>query len=108
MQVSVTSRHVPVSDSIREYAEKKANKLVKYYDRIQAIEVVLDRESVQHIAEMIVSTDGQTHVASERGQDPYAAVDLVVDKMERQLTRRKEKFRNRKHLVRKPPADGSA
>ena len=107
MQISVTSRHGPITDAIRQYAEKKVAKLVRYYDRVQAIEVVFDRESVQYTAELIVSTERQRFVASEFGEDPYAALDLVVDKMERQLTRHKERFRNRKHLARKPPAGGA-
>jgi len=97
VQVVVSSRHGSVTDAIRAYAEKKVSRLVRFYDRIQSIEVVLDREAVDHVAELIVDADHNKFVASESGQDLYAAIDLVVDKMERQLTRHKEKFRNRKH-----------
>jgi putative sigma-54 modulation protein len=98
VQILVTGRNVAVPDALKSYAEKKASKLLKYYDRIQAIDVVLDHDSGQNRAEMIVEAEHRnTFVARESHDDMYAAIDLVVDKLERQLTRHKERFRNRKH-----------
>lgn len=87
-----------VSEALRNYCQDKAQRLVRFYDRIQAIEVILDGHDGQHTAEMIVHSDG-THpfVASEEQKDAYAAVDLLIDKLERQISRHKEKLRNRKH-----------
>lgn len=97
MQIKVTGRHVEVTDDVRAYVEGKAAKLPKYYDRIHEIEVVLDHESEQFTAEMIVRADHKhTFVASETGPDTFALIDLIVDKLERQLTKHKEKRRNRK------------
>lgn len=97
MQIQVTGRHVEVTDDVRTYVEGKAAKLPKYYDRIHEIEVVLDHESEQFTAEMIVRADHKhTFVASETGPDTFALIDLIVDKLERQLTKHKEKRRNRK------------
>lgn len=98
MKIQVTGRHVEVPEDLREYIETKANKLPRYYDRIHEIEVVLDHESEQFTAEMIVRVDQKhTFVARETGPDTFVLVDLVVDKLERQLVRHKEKRRNRKH-----------
>lgn len=98
MQVTVTGRHVEVSDEVREYVQDKAGKLPRFYDRVHSIEVVLDHESDQFTAEVIVRTDGKhTFVASESGPDTFALVDLVVDKLERQLKKLKEKNREHKH-----------
>jgi putative sigma-54 modulation protein len=98
MQVTVSGRHMGVSDALKEYCERKAQRLVRFYDRIQAIEVILDGKQGQHTAEIIVHTGGtQPFVASERQEDVYAAMDLLLDKIERQLRRHKEKLRNRKH-----------
>ena len=98
MKIQVTGRHVEVTDDLREYIESKANKLPRYYDRIHEIEVVLDHESEQFTAEMIVRVDQKhTFVARETGPDTFVLVDLVVDKLERQLVRHKEKRRNHKH-----------
>ena len=99
MRVSVTGRHVRVTESMDHYAREKVDKLPKYYDRIQSIEVLFDQGSAENKVEIIVETDHRnTFVASESGEDMYATMDMVVDKMKSQLTRHKEKHRNRKHL----------
>ncbi len=98
MDVRITGRHVEVPADVRDYAHEKANKLPRFYDRIHEIEVVLDHEGEQFTAEMIVRVDHkQTFVASETGPDTFALIDLIIDKLERQLTKHKEKKRNRKH-----------
>lgn len=98
MQVSVTGRHVEVGDDVKEYIDKKANKLLKFYDRVSAIEVILDREGNDISVEMIVSADGTDHfIAQEVGPDAFALVDLLEHKLERQLRRHKERLRHRKH-----------
>ena len=105
MQILVTGRHVEVTNEVREYVETKAGRLTKYYDRIHEIEVILDHESEQFSAEMIVRTDGKhTFVARGTGPDTFALVDEIVVKLERQLTKHKEKNRNRKGGV---AADGT-
>ncbi|MFQ5494446.1 MAG: ribosome hibernation-promoting factor, HPF/YfiA family [Phycisphaerae bacterium] len=98
MQIQVTGRHVNVSDDVRDYITAKAGKLPRFYDRIHEIEVVLDHESEQFTAEMIVRAGRKhTFVASETGPDTFALIDVVVDRLERQLTRHKERRRNHKH-----------
>jgi putative sigma-54 modulation protein len=101
--VTVSSRHMAVSGPLKAYAQQKAGKLIKYYDRIEEIEVVFDagRDSVE--VEMIVSAEhNDKFIAHHTDADAYACVDECVDKLERQLTDHKKKFRNRKH-----PAGGS-
>lgn len=98
MQISVTGRHMHVAERIKAYAEEKAGRLPRYYDRVQAIEVVLDQEGDHKVVEMIVKAAGtQDFIAREAGPDALSCIDLLVDKLERQLTKHKEKFRNRKH-----------
>ena len=97
MQIQVTGRHVDVTDDVRDYIHRKVSKLPRFYDRVHAVEVVLDHESDQFTAEMIVRADGrQSFVAGEAGPDTFALVDLIVDKLERQLTKHKEKNRSHK------------
>jgi putative sigma-54 modulation protein len=85
---------------MKEYALKKASKLERFFDRINKIQVTLDVEGERQTAEMIVSaTKGSTLIAEVASPDMYAAIDSVVGKLERQLTRHKEKLhdkRNRK------------
>lgn len=98
MQVTVSGRHMGVNNALRDYCEKKAERLVRFYDRIQSIEVVLDGRNGKHSAEMIVHSEGTSpFVAHELHDDVFAAVDLLLDKVEEQIRRHKEKLRNRKH-----------
>ncbi len=106
MHIRVTGRHVKVTDEVRKYVDDKASKLPRYYDRIHEIEVVLDHESEQFTVEMIVRVDRKhTFVAHETGPDTFALVDLIMDKMERQLTRHKEKNRGHRSDGRREPVE---
>lgn len=103
MIVRVMSRHMDVTAAIKTYAEQKANKLTKYYDRINEIEVILDagkektnRDKTQ--VEVIVHAEhASDFIARHDDGDAYACIDACVDKLERQLTDHKERLRNRKH-----------
>lgn len=98
MQITVSGRHMGVSEALKDYCSKKSEKLVRFYDRVSMIEIILDGKNGQHFAEMIVHAEGAApFVAREQHEDAYAAVDLMLDKMENQLRRYKEKIRNRKH-----------
>lgn len=103
MRITVTGRHMDVSDSLREYATQKSEKLEKFYNRVQSCEVLFVPEAGNHVCEIIAKADHHmTFVAKESREDPYASLDATVKDLERQLTRHKEKFRNRKH----PPGRG--
>ena len=107
MQIHVTGRHVQVTEDVRRYVEQKVNKLPKYYDRIHEIEVVLDHESEQFSAELIVRADHKhTFVARETGPDTFALIDLVTERVERQLIKLKERLRNHKHDGKSEPTEG--
>lgn len=106
VQISITERHTSTTDEVKDYAREKAGKLLRYYDRISAIDVVLDGAQDQNMVEMIVRVDGsENFIAHDANGDFFAGVDVVVDRLERQLTRLKEKLRNRKHMARKPGRD---
>jgi ribosomal subunit interface protein len=68
---------------------------------------VLDHESENFAVEAIVSADGNPFVAREVGPDTFALIDLVGDKLERQLLKHKERFRNRKHLGKRPDKESA-
>ncbi len=106
MQIVVSGRHVEVPDDIRDYVQQKAGKLSRFYDRIHEIEVVLGHESDEFSVEMIVRA-GRKHtvVAKETGPDTFALIDLITDRLERQLTKLKEKNRSRKHDGRNEQAE---
>ena len=104
MQESLTGRHMETTDSMRQYAEEKLGKLCRYFDRLQSIDIVVDQESTKHRVEVLAHTDHKdTFVAQVDADSFYEAVDIAVDKLERQLTRHKEKLRNRKHPAKPGP-----
>jgi putative sigma-54 modulation protein len=87
-----------VTPPLKTYAEDKANKLTKYYDRIQDIEVVFDNGKDMTRVEMIVNAEHKNKFVAHHDQgDAYACIDGCIHKLERQLTDHKNKYRNRKH-----------
>lgn len=105
MDIIVTGKHLNITDAIKGYAEKKAKKLERYFDRVIRIQVNLDVESERHTAEMILSAPkGSMLIAEVTNHDIYAAIDRAVDKLERQLTRHKEKLHKRRTKKETPPA----
>ncbi|MCG8409116.1 MAG: ribosome-associated translation inhibitor RaiA [Phycisphaerales bacterium] len=114
MRITVTGRHMDLSSELKSYATEKTSKLERYYDRVQSVEVVFDRQAGNHSfeCEIIAKADHHmTFVAKEQNEDPYAALDASSKELEGQLRRHKEKFRNRKHpngLTEKEPLGGSS
>jgi putative sigma-54 modulation protein len=99
MQITVSGRHMGVSDDLKAYCLEKADRLPRFLDRIHLIELVLDGKDGLHTAEVIVHAAGapQPFVAKEQDDDAFAAIDLLMDKIGEQLRRYKERHRNRKH-----------
>jgi len=97
LQIDVVCRHASVTEDIKAYAEKKAQRLLKYYDRIQAIRVLLDTGGAGYACEMIVDLEHRHDlVARTEGLDLRAAIDQTVDRLERQLVHHKDRVRSRK------------
>ena len=99
MQVVITARHLTLDAETKAYAEEKAGKLVKFYDLIQEIEVIVEEaeRGAVHV-EMLVSAEHRNmFVANARCPTARACVDDCYDKLERQLTEHKTRHRNRKH-----------
>lgn len=98
MRITVSGRHTEIPDRLKTYAEEKASKLERFYDRVQTVEVVFDQEANHHSCEIIAKADHHTtFIAKEEHADAFAALDATVRDLERQLSRHKERFRNRKH-----------
>jgi len=98
MQVTVTGRHLEMTDAIRQYARGKVGKLPRYYDRVSEAELIAEKNERLFRVELRVQADHHDpFIAHNEGDDLYACIDAVVDKLERQLTDHKEKVRNRKH-----------
>jgi putative sigma-54 modulation protein len=96
MQISTTFRHMDSSDALKRYAEEKLEKVQKFIDEPIVAQVILTVEKIRHIAEVTINAKGITIKASEETNDMYAALDAVIDKIERQLRRYKERIKEHK------------
>ena len=100
MLIKVSGRRTDLDEALRTYASEKADRLQRYYDRLQSVEIIFDVEATHHRCEVIAKADHHsTFVAREEHADAYASLDAAVRDLERQLKKHKEKFRNRKHLT---------
>src|SRR5512139_3551350 len=100
MEIVVRGRNVNVTERVQEYVEKKVGKLERYLPIIDEARMELSQEdtrSAQHrmIAQLTVRTHGKVLRAEERDQDLFAAIDLVSDKMQRQISRFKDRLYGR-------------
>jgi putative sigma-54 modulation protein len=96
MQVAVTFRHMKTHEGVKAYVKEKVEKLRKYLENPREVHVVLAVEKFRHIAEITVVADGGIFNSQGRDNDLYAAVDQMVDKMERQVRERREKARQKR------------
>ncbi len=100
MEFKLSGRHIEVTPAIHDYAEKKTQRLHRYFDRILSIEGVIEKRDRSFEVEIVTHVEhAQPFVARQTGDDLYAAIDGVTDKLERQLTDHKERLRNRKHIA---------
>ena len=96
MQIATTFRHMEPSEALKSYGEEKLDRVKKYIDEPIAAQVFLTVEKIRHSAEVTITAKGITIKAAEETNDMYAAIDAVVDKIERQLRRYKERIKAHK------------
>ena len=92
MQVSVTGHQIDVTPSLRDYVNSKVEKLERHFDLVSDIHCILKVEKLQHKAEATVSVNGGKIYADAIEEDMYAAIDGLVDKLDRQVIKYKEKL----------------
>jgi putative sigma-54 modulation protein len=100
MQINLTFRNIEPATSLREYAEGKVARVKKYVEEPIEAHVVLKVEKFRHIAEVSIDANGLRINGTEETNDMYSAIDMVVDKIEAQVRKYREKLRRHK------PADG--
>ena len=91
MQLNITGNNVEITEALREFVTAKFAKLEQYFDRINQVYVVLKVEKVTHTSDATLHVNGGEIHASAEGQDMYAAIDGLIDKLARQLTKHKDK-----------------
>lgn len=94
MKFSISGKNITVTKALREHVEKKIGKISKYFEKdIEAI-VTLSVERDRHIAEVTVPLNGMILRGETETQDMYSSIDMVVDKLEKQIDKYKTKVQN--------------
>ena len=93
MQINLTGHHVEITDSLRNYVDTKFSKLERHFDHISNVHVILNVEKLNQKAEATVHLSGAEVFASSENTDMYAAIDSMVDKLDRQVIKHKEKLK---------------
>ena len=96
MQIAVTFRHMETNERVKEYVREKVGKLEKYVDNAREAHVVLSVEKFRHNAEVMIIADGLTLNSQGKDNDLYAAIDQMVDKMERQIRGKRGKVKRKR------------
>ncbi len=93
MQISITGRHMELTDALRDHAQSRLEKLNSEFPRLQSAHVVLDVEKHRQMAELIVHAPNHVVVdAKDETSDMYASIDSAVDKATKQLRRSRDKL----------------
>ena len=96
MQVSVTFRNTESKEILRDYLQEKISKLKKYFDYPLEANAVLTVEKHRQIAEVTLVANRITLNAQEETEDMFAAIDGVLEKLERQILKYKDKIKRHK------------
>ncbi|WP_395141291.1 ribosome hibernation-promoting factor, HPF/YfiA family, partial [Armatimonas sp.] len=91
MQVQVRGKGVVITDALRDYADKRVNKLSKHFATLQAATVTQSIQGKVHRVEVQLEGDGILLRGEDRAEDMYVAIDHVVDKLERRMSKYKER-----------------
>ena len=92
MHLNVSGHHVEVTDSLRGYVEAKIEKIGRHFDLVSGVNCILTVEKLRHKAEATVKVNGGTIYADNTEEDMYAAIDGLVDILDRRVRKHKEKL----------------
>lgn len=95
MQITITGHQLDVTEALRDYINTKFAKLERHFDKITSTRVTLSVEKVKQKIDATLLIAGGEIIANSEHDDMYAAIDLLVDKLDRQLIKHKEKTLSR-------------
>ncbi len=91
MQMTLTGLHIDVTASMRNYVEKKLERISRHFDNVIDVHCVLSVEKLKHKAEATLKVSGGSIHADAEDGDMYAAIDSLADKLDRRVKKHKEK-----------------
>lgn len=96
MNVTVNGRHMEVTDALKSYAVEKVAKVGRYLPESSEAQITLDVEKFRHKAEVLIKANGILIQASEETEEMYKSIDKVMDKLDRQVKKYKERLKGHK------------
>ncbi|GAB6153301.1 ribosome-associated translation inhibitor RaiA [Desulfosporosinus burensis] len=91
MNINIRGKHIELTDALKEYVMKRVGKLAKYSDEFVDVQVTLLVERDRHRVEVTAPLHGMILRGEEETEDMYSSIDMVVEKLERQI----DKYRTR-------------
>ncbi len=92
MQLNVTGHHIEVTDSLHDYIKSKFERLERHFDKVTNVNVILNVEKLDQKAEATLNLKGNKIFAEAINGDMYASIDALIDKLDRQICKHKEKI----------------
>lgn len=106
MEVSISGRHVAVTDAMREHARDRVQRLERYSPHLMRVTVTLAIEGDRHMAEIVASVKRKGElVAKSQTHDMYQSIDHATDKIEKQLRKLEDRVKDRREASRQQPAE---
>ena len=94
MNLSISGRHITVTPAIREYVLEKLTRVLRHFDNVIDIQVLLSVEKLRHSAEITMHVRGKDIHCEAQEENLYAAIDALVDKVDRQVIKHKDKIQH--------------
>lgn len=94
MQLNISCHHFDLTDSIKQHTEDKLKKIKQHFDDVISVKVILEVEKNSQIAEATIHSSGSDLFAKASSDDMYASIDQMINKLDAQVIKHKEKIKN--------------
>ncbi len=97
MHLNITGHHIEVTPALREYVNGKVDKVIRHFDHVTSVHIILSVEKLVQKAEITLHVKGKDIYADSSDTDLYAAIDKLIDKLDRQVLKYKSKNQDHNH-----------
>ena len=105
MNLTLTGNHLDVTPALRDYVVAKLDRITRHFDHVIDVNVVLVVDKLQHKAEVNLHTRGKDIHVEAIEADMYAAIDMLIDKLDRQVIKHKDRVQNHHSMAKRLPEE---
>jgi putative sigma-54 modulation protein len=105
MNLNIAGHHIEVTSAIHDYVTSKLDRVIRHFDSVTSAHVILSVDKLKQKAEITLHVKGKDIYADSIDEDLYAAIDSLVDKLDRQVVKYKEKQHDHSHDKRAQAAE---